>query len=128
MSSPLNSLTYIYNYIYIIIYIYIRLYFDDDIYIYICVCPLSLPLREREIYIYISVLKAAVSKILSHVDCVCVCQKAEAQVATAIRSMKCVATVCRNGLWIMWSTRPLRTDLQIAWSGGISQDETTVES
>ena len=78
--------------------------------------------------IYILVLKAAVSKILSHVDCVCVCQKAEAQVATAIRSMKCVATVCRNGLWIMWSTRPLRTDLQIAWSGGISQDETTVES
>ena len=91
-----------------------------------CVCPLSLPLRERDTYI--SVLKAAVSKILSHVDCACVCQKAEAQVATAIRSMKCVATVCRNGLWIMWSTRPPRTDLQIAWSGGISQDETTVES
>ena len=49
-----------------LIYIYVYIFMM----IYICVCPLMFTFKIY-IYIYILVLKAAVSKVLSHVDCVC---------------------------------------------------------
>ena len=50
-------------------YIYICLYLYDDDDIYICVCIFTF--IYNNLYIYILVLKAAVSKILCHVDCMC---------------------------------------------------------
>ena len=107
-------------------YIYICLYLYDDDDIYICVCIFTFIYNNLYIYIYLFWKPQCQRSSVTWIACVC--PKAEAQVAKAIPWMKCVATVCRYGLWIMWSTRPLRADLQFAWSGGISQDETTVES